>query len=113
MNLIINARDSLNEKYKEYNENKKIEILCSSFKKDSKDWLKLDVIDNGIGMSEDIKDKIFEPFFTTKEKDKGTGLGLSVSYGLIKEHYGEIKVNSIPDGKTTFTIKMPFDYENE
>ncbi len=111
MNLIINARDSLNEKYSEYNENKRIEISCLSFIKSNTNWLRIDITDYGKGMPKEIKNKIFEPFFTTKSKDKGTGLGLSVSYGLIREHHGEIVVSSIPDRKTTFTIKIPFDYE--
>lgn len=64
-------------------------------------------IDQGIGIPQENVKKIFEPFFTTKEVGKGTGLGLSVSYGIIKEHGGEIKVDSIPDEGTTFTIILP------
>ncbi len=64
-------------------------------------------VDQGVGIPpEDIK-KIFEPFFTTKEVGKGTGLGLSVSYGIIKEHGGEIKVKSAPGEGTTFTVILP------
>ena len=69
-----------------------VEILCA---------------DQGVGIArEDIK-RIFEPFFTTKEVGKGTGLGLSVSYGIIREHGGEIKVESAPGHGTTFTIILP------
>lgn len=65
------------------------------------------VIDEGSGISEENLKKIFEPFFTTKEIGKGTGLGLSVSYGIIKDHGGEIAVSSTVGKGTTFTIVLP------
>lgn len=63
--------------------------------------------DFGIGIKEENLKKIFEPFFTTKEIGKGTGLGLSVSYGIIKEHGGEISVQSEVGVGSTFTIVLP------
>jgi two-component system NtrC family sensor kinase len=65
--------------------------------------------DTGIGIPEAIKDKIFDAFFTTKQKVKGVGLGLSVCYGIIKDHGGEITVESEPEKGTTFTIRLPID----
>jgi PAS domain S-box-containing protein len=65
--------------------------------------------DTGIGIPEEIKDKIFEAFFTTKQKVKGVGLGLSVCYGIIKDHGGEIKVESEVGKGTTFTIRLPIE----
>jgi signal transduction histidine kinase len=64
-------------------------------------------IDQGVGIAREDLKKIFEPFFTTKEVGKGTGLGLSVSYGIIHEHGGEIKVSSVPGEGSTFTIILP------
>ena len=63
--------------------------------------------DTGCGIPEESIDKIFEPFFTTKKVGQGTGLGLSVSYGIVKEHKGEIKVKSQVGKGTTFTILLP------
>ena len=51
--------------------------------------------------------KIFQPFFTTKPTGQGTGLGLSLSYDIIKAHGGEIKVESIENAGTTFSIILP------
>ena len=63
--------------------------------------------DTGVGIPEGIRDKIFEAFFTTKQKVKGVGLGLSVCYGIIKDHGGEIRVESEEGKGTTFTIRLP------
>ncbi len=63
--------------------------------------------DTGMGIPEESRDKIFEAFFTTKQKVKGVGLGLSVCYGIIKNHGGEIKVESEEGKGTYFTISLP------
>jgi two-component system NtrC family sensor kinase len=63
--------------------------------------------DTGVGIPEEIRDRIFEAFFTTKQKVKGVGLGLSVCYGIVKDHGGEIKLESEVEKGTTFTIRLP------
>ena len=67
----------------------------------------VEIIDDGPGIPESILTKIFDPFFTTKEVGKGTGLGLSLSYGIIKEHGGEMTVKSKVNSGTTFTVILP------
>ena len=65
--------------------------------------------DTGVGIPEEIRNKIFEAFFTTKQKVKGVGLGLSVCYGIIKDHGGEIRVESEEGKGTTFIISFPVE----
>jgi signal transduction histidine kinase len=74
---------------------------------DTKGRLRIRVIDDGPGMPESTRDKVFEPFFSTKPSGEGTGLGLSVSYGIIREHHGEISVDSNPGLGSVFTIVLP------
>ena len=65
------------------------------------------VSDTGCGIQEKDMARIFDPFFTTKPTGKGTGLGLSVSYGIIRNHGGEVMVESVPGQGSTFTIILP------
>lgn len=65
------------------------------------------VMDEGCGIEKKNVAKIFDPFFTTKPTGQGTGLGLSVSYGIIKDHGGDIKVKSELGKGTTFTLVLP------
>lgn len=63
--------------------------------------------DNGKGISAQDLNKVFDPFFSTKAAGEGTGLGLSVSYGIVRDHGGEIHVASEPGKWTQFTIVLP------
>ncbi|MCP4023267.1 MAG: PAS domain S-box protein [Desulfobacteraceae bacterium] len=67
----------------------------------------LTVSDTGIGIKPTEMKRIFEPYYTTKEQGKGTGLGLSVVYGIVKEHKGDIKVDSEIEKGTTFKVFLP------
>ncbi|MEI6520867.1 MAG: PAS domain S-box protein [bacterium] len=68
-------------------------------------YIRIDIIDSGIGIPIEIQDKIFDPFFTTKQR--GTGLGLTSAYSIIHGHDGQIFVNSTPGHGSTFSILLP------
>ena len=65
------------------------------------------ITDTGPGLKEDDPTKVFEPFFTTKEVGQGTGLRLSVSYGIIRAHEGDIRVDSPRGMGAEFIITLP------
>jgi PAS domain S-box-containing protein len=65
------------------------------------------IADNGPGIPPEVLPHIFEPFFTTKEEGQGTGLGLSLVYGIVENHGGRIKAESVPGEGTRFTITLP------
>jgi two-component system NtrC family sensor kinase len=72
----------------------------------------VDIIDNGMGISDDVKGKIFDPFFTTRAPGEGTGLGLSVCHRIVEEHNGRIVVES-NNGLTTFSVILPVHKREE
>jgi two-component system NtrC family sensor kinase len=69
--------------------------------------VEIKVQDNGIGVSEKVREKIFQPFFTTKPTGQGTGLGLSLSYDIVKSHGGTLTVNSTEGKGSEFVIQLP------
>ncbi len=98
MNLILNGIQAMPD-------GGKLDIRTDFDKQNEQ--IVIDVADTGRGIPDATLDKIFEPFFTTKSRGQGTGLGLSVSYGIIRQHNGEITVSTKPGEGTTFTIHLP------
>ncbi|MBW2453216.1 MAG: response regulator [Deltaproteobacteria bacterium] len=70
-------------------------------------YVQVQVIDEGVGMSNDTLERAFEPFFTTKQPGEGTGLGLSMAYGTIRNHGGILQLTSTPGRGTTATVLIP------
>jgi len=106
INLILNARDALNERYPSQDPNKRIEIQVRTGDENGGGYLRIVFKDFGTGIDAEDLDKIFDPFYTTKRADKGTGLGLSISYGIITDHKGRVQVRSEKGRHTTFIIDL-------
>jgi signal transduction histidine kinase len=91
----------------------KIEVFTKSVIEDgTQKGVRIEIKDNGVGISESIVDKVFDPYFTTKHKSdvhNGTGLGLSIAYQNMKEHGGSIEVKSKVNKGTTFILWLPSD----
>jgi C4-dicarboxylate-specific signal transduction histidine kinase len=68
--------------------------------------VELRVTDSGTGIPSEMREKLFAPFFTTKDPDRGTGLGLSISHGIVKDHGGEILLDTSATN-TTFVVRLP------
>ena len=71
------------------------------------DRIEVSVRDNGNGIPPEVVDKIFNPFFTTKPTDKGTGLGLALSNDIVREHGGNIRVETEPGEFTEMIVELP------
>lgn len=71
--------------------------------------LRVEITDNGSGIDEVFMEKIMDPFFTTKQPGEGTGLGLSITYNILKEHSGELKVDSKKGKGTSVTVMLPIN----
>ncbi len=98
MNLMINAQEAM--------EGKPGLVRVATRRLDP-GHIEIRVSDTGPGIPEETRTKLFEPFFTTKAAGKGTGLGLSVTYGIVKDHRGEIRVESGLGKGATFIITFP------
>jgi len=111
MNLVLNARDAMDEKGTLTIRTEPVEIRPGEpgpgpEMKPGK-YIKISVLDTGTGIEPANLPHIFEPFFTTKAKAKGTGLGLALVYGIIKGHKGWISVESNLGRGSTFEVHLP------
>lgn len=109
MNLLLNAIDVLEEKLIITEGNPffspQIKIYTKLLNTES---IAIGIADNGLGITEEVREKIFNPFFTTKPVGKGTGLGLAVSYQIVVDrHRGDLKCTSTPGEGTEFGIEIP------
>ena len=107
VNLLMNARDALDAKYPSYDVKKTIRIRVGTATREGKTWVRTSIEDHGTGMTQSNAALAFDPFFTTKSRDKATGLGLTISFGIIRQHGGEIVIESEEDKGTTIRFDLP------
>jgi len=107
LNLLSNARYALNQKYPTVHADKVLIIKAAECTYQSRPAVQLSVRDQGSGIPQSSLHKILEPFYTTKPTGEGTGLGLSISHGIIKDHHGEIFIDSREGLYTTVTLILP------
>ncbi|MEI6575839.1 MAG: ATP-binding protein [Bacteroidota bacterium] len=95
--ILVNASEALIENG---------EIIMRTTNPDA-DQIRIDIIDNGIGIEEEDIHSIFQPFFSTKQLSSGIGLGLSIVHGIVQSHNAKIDVKSSPGKGTTMSITIP------
>jgi PAS domain S-box-containing protein len=120
MNLIINAQQAMemappplpiistfpDEPAQSLSDQTKRKLWITTSTWDNQ-FVRIEMADNGPGVSEPLRDQIFDPFFTTKPIGSGTGLGLSVCHGIVSSHGGTITVAERPGGGALFTVTLP------
>ncbi|SHO46644.1 ATP-binding protein [Desulfopila aestuarii] len=98
MNILVNAAQAMPTGGK---------LTITSRNRANSDIAEILISDSGHGIEPELREKIFDPFFTTKKPGEGTGLGLSVSYAIVKEHQGTIRVAESSSEGTTFALRFP------
>jgi len=111
LNLVLNSRDALPDGGSIRLEVASVRLSDSDVPSDqpirATDYVRLRVVDDGVGIAPEVRAHLFEPFFTTKEPGKGTGLGLASVYGIVRQSNGFIGVASEPGLGTAFTMHFP------
>jgi len=96
LNLVLNAGQAVGE-------DGVVRVITEA----EPDAVSVRVEDNGCGIPREVMDRIFDPFFTTKAVGEGTGLGLSISYQIVRNHDGDIQVESEPGRGTSVRVRLP------
>ena len=100
LNLMVNAEQAMKDRAEKRLElSVRVEPTCGA--------VRIEVRDTGSGIDPDNIRRIFDPFFTTKSVGEGTGLGLSIVYGIVRDHGGQISVDSELSVGTTFSVRLP------
>jgi two-component system NtrC family sensor kinase len=95
--ILVNASEAVSENG---------EVIFRTLNPDE-EHIRIEITDNGVGISEEDIPHIFEPFFSTKEKESGIGLGLAIVHGIVQSHKGKTDVKSIRGKETTISITLP------
>jgi signal transduction histidine kinase len=100
LNLLTNARDAVAECTDP-------RIVVRTLRRETTSIL--EVLDNGPGISPELRERIFDPFFTTKPEGAGTGLGLPIAQTIARRHQGELEILDYPEGVTCFRLSLPLE----
>ena len=106
MNIITNAAQATMETTLSRSE-REVRVRTRLVNDAGKQYIQVEITDNGAGMSEQNKSQIFNPFYTTKGVGQGTGLGLSIVKGILDDHDATIEITSEIDKGTTFLLSFP------
>jgi PAS domain S-box-containing protein len=106
VNIISNAHHALKASAAD---KKLLRILANNIERGAQPVVRVEFYDNGSGIRPEHLDKVFDPFFTTRRDSGGTGLGLSLSFGIIHDYGGEIRVESERGSFTRFIVELPAD----
>ncbi|OKH48907.1 hypothetical protein NIES2101_21470 [Calothrix sp. HK-06] len=108
MNILANAIDAIEENYKQEDNQQRKPTIHIKTQIITSNQIIIRIKDNGIGISEEVRQKLFDPFYTTKPVGKGTGMGLSISYQIITDrHGGSLQCISSPGKGAEFVIEIP------
>ena len=109
INLVVNARDAMARRISIATRRVAADAAFTAAHPDVApgDYVALEVIDNGQGMTDNVRARLFDPFFTTKAAGRGTGLGLSVVSGIVRDSGGHLLVDSTPGRGSRFTVLLP------
>ncbi|MFC7050146.1 sensor histidine kinase [Emcibacter nanhaiensis] len=111
LNLVLNAKDAILQKKRDNSDQEKITIIIKPGANEA--YLKISVIDTGIGVTKEIQGKVFDSFFTTKKETGGSGVGLSLSQNVVQYMGGRMYLESSAPGKTIFTIVLPIPEQRD
>ncbi|MBI2218675.1 MAG: HAMP domain-containing protein [Candidatus Rokubacteria bacterium] len=100
INLLMNALDAVEP-------GGHVRVAAAPSRQGERDGVSLTVVDSGPGIPPEVRTRMFEPFFTTKSPGRGTGLGLTICRDIVKEHGGEIQVDSAPAHGTRISVWLP------
>ena len=107
LNLLVNARHALSEKYPQADADKLLEIRGEPISIEGRTFVRIRVRDHGSGIPAEVLDRVMNPFFTTKPAGVGTGLGLSISFEIAKRHGGSLQLFSEHGQWTEAVVELP------
>jgi PAS domain S-box-containing protein len=105
VNMVSNAYHSL--KAKQAEDGKLLRIAAHRVEREGRPYVSLEFYDNGVGIRREDLDRVFDPFFTTRRDSGGTGLGLSISFGIVREHGGTVRAESVCGEFARFVVELP------